>query len=587
MNEKTTRILLVEDNLGDVRLLQEYLKESDSLNADLIHVDCLSEAVACLGEAASYDLVLLDLSLPDSQGLATFSAIQERAGNLPIILLTGNDDESLAVQAVQQGAQDYLVKGKVDADLLARAIRYGIERNRLLVEMEKVREVEQHLAYHDMLTNLPNRLLFYDRMRQALAHARRYSGLVAVLFLDLDGFKAINDRHGHAVGDRLLQAVATRLKGNMRQSDTIARLGGDEFTILLTGIKSMKDVSRTAQKVLSVVSRPFAIDGHQLGVTCSIGVSVFPHDGSDTESLIKRADFAMYRAKNQGKANYQHFDITVVSQAPKQASFENDLRKAIVNHELRIHFQPQVSLATGQITGVEALVRWQHPEFGLLPPSEFIPLAEETGLIVPLGEWVLRSACIQNKVWQVAGYEPLPVAINLSARQFREIGLPETVARVLHETGLSPNFLMLEITETNAMQDVEYTISTLEVLKDMGLGIALDDFGTGHSSLSYLKRFPIDLLKIDKSFVQDVPDDPDDACIITAIVGLSQNLGMNVIAEGVETEKQLAFLRAIRCEQMQGFFFSRPLPTRRTLELFDSGKRLLPGENELAEVTLV
>ncbi len=587
MNEKTTRILLVEDNLGDVRLLQEYLKESDSLNADLIHVDCLSEAVACLGEAASYDLVLLDLSLPDSQGLATFSAIQERAGNLPIILLTGNDDESLAVQAVQQGAQDYLVKGKVDADLLARAIRYGIERNRLLVEMEKVREVEQHLAYHDMLTNLPNRLLFYDRMRQALAHARRYSGLVAVLFLDLDGFKAINDRHGHAVGDRLLQAVATRLKGNMRQSDTIARLGGDEFTILLTGIKSMKDVSRTAQKVLSVVSRPFAIDGHQLGVTCSIGVSVFPHDGSDTESLIKRADFAMYRAKNQGKANYQHFDITVVSQAPKQASFENDLRKAIVNHELRIHFQPQVSLATGQITGVEALVRWQHPEFGLLPPSEFILLAEETGLIVPLGEWVLRSACIQNKVWQVAGYEPLPVAINLSARQFREIGLAETVARVLHETGLSPNFLMLEITETNAMQDVEYTISTLEVLKDMGLGIALDDFGTGHSSLSYLKRFPIDLLKIDKSFVQDVPDDPDDACIITAIVGLSQNLGMKVIAEGVETEKQLAFLRAIRCEQMQGFFFSRPLPTRRTLELFDSGKRLLPGENELAEVTLV
>lgn len=587
MNEKTTRILLVEDNLGDVRLLQEYLKESDSLNADLIHVDCLSEAVACLGEAASYDLVLLDLSLPDSQGLATFSAIQERAGNLPIILLTGNDDESLAVQAVQQGAQDYLVKGKVDADLLARAIRYGIERNQLLVEMEKVREVEQHLAYHDMLTNLPNRLLFYDRMRQALAHARRYSGLVAVLFLDLDGFKAINDRHGHAVGDRLLQAVATRLKGNMRQSDTIARLGGDEFTILLTGIKSMKDVSRTAQKVLSVVSRPFAIDGHQLGVTCSIGVSVFPHDGSDTESLIKRADFAMYRAKNQGKANYQHFDITVVSQAPKQASFENDLRKAIVNHELRIHFQPQVSLATGQITGVEALVRWQHPEFGLLPPSEFIPLAEETGLIVPLGEWVLRSACIQNKVWQVAGYEPLPVAINLSARQFREIGLPETVARVLHETGLSPNFLMLEITETNAMQDVEYTIATLEVLKDMGLGIALDDFGTGHSSLSYLKRFPIDLLKIDKSFIQDVPDDPDDACIITAIVGLSQNLGMKVIAEGVETEKQLAFLRAIRCEQMQGFFFSRPLPTRRTLELFDSGKRLLPGENELAEVTLV
>jgi len=587
MNKKMIRILLVEDNLGDVRLLQEHLKESDSLNADLIHVDCLSEAVACLGEAASYDLVLLDLSLPDSQGLVTFSAIQERAGNLPIILLTGNDDESLAVQAVQQGAQDYLVKGKVDADLLARAIRYGIERNRLLVEMEKAREVEQHLAYHDMLTNLPNRLLFYDRMRQALAHARRYSGLVAVLFLDLDGFKAINDRHGHAVGDRLLQAVATRLKGNMRQSDTIARLGGDEFTILLTGIKSMKDVSRTAQKVLSVVSRPFAIDGHQLGVTCSIGVSVFPHDGSDTESLIKRADFAMYRAKNQGKANYQHFDITVVSHAPKQASFENDLRKAIVNHELRIHFQPQVSLATGQITGVEALVRWQHPEFGLLPPSEFIPLAEETGLIVPLGEWVLRSACIQNKVWQVAGYQPLPVAINLSARQFREIGLPETVSRVLHETGLSPNFLMLEITETSAMQDVEYTISTLEVLKDMGLGIALDDFGTGHSSLSYLKRFPIDLLKIDKSFIQDAPDDPDDACIITAIVGLSQNLGMKVIAEGVETEKQLAFLRAIRCEQMQGFFFSRPLPTRRTLELFDSGKRLLPGDKEFAEVTLV
>ncbi len=552
------KILLVEDNPGDARLIEELIRETGKTEAAITDVGSLATALSVLKDS-TFDVVLLDLSLPDSQGLATFTCVQEHASGTPIILLTGLDDETLAVKAMQQGAQDYLVKGKVEAELLVRAIRYAIERQRLLVEMEKAREFEQHLAYHDVLTNLPNRLLFYDRLAQALTHAKRYSGKLAVFFLDLDGFKELNDSRGHTVGDRLLQIVAQRLKSKLRESDTIARLGGDEFTILLKGINNADDVSRAAVKILELLSEPYLVNDYAVTMSCSIGVSVFPFDGEDAESLIKKADFAMYRAKKQSKGSFQLYNLSMDVTTFKKMSIENSLRTAIAENEFELHFQPQLSLKTGLVTGIESLVRWRHPKLGLVYPGDFIPLAEETGLIVPIGEWVLRSACGQLGIWHKAGFNQLPVAVNLSARQFREISLIETVAGALEDSAIEPGGLVLEITETNAMQDLDYTISTLEVLKEIGVQIALDDFGTGYSSLSYLKRLPIDLLKIDKSFVKDVAKNMDDGAIVSAIVALSKSLGMTVIAEGVETRDQLEFLKSVHCDCMQGFFFSEPV----------------------------
>jgi diguanylate cyclase (GGDEF)-like protein len=586
MEQVSLNILLVEDNPGDARLLVEILKEENTFSAELHHAERLRDALAIL-KKEKIDIILLDLSLPDSFGFETFSCMHEHAQGVPIVLLTGTDDETLAVKALKQGAQDYLFKGQVDSSLLVRSIKYAIERQHLLLEMEKARELEQHLAYHDVLTSLPNRLLFYDRLQQALAHAKRYSGLLAIMFIDLDGFKQINDSKGHAVGDKLLQNVAMRLKQLMRESDTIGRLGGDEFTILLKGVKSAQNIIKVAEKVLHGLAKPYVFDGHTLPLTASIGVSIYPHDGEDIETLIKKADYAMYRAKSSGKNNFQLFNLAMESSGSSRVSLENGLQKAILNDELMVFYQPQVDIKTGVITGLEALVRWQHPKHGLISPADFIPMAEESGLIVPLGQWVLRVACQQNKYWQSAGYPAVPIAINLSARQFRELSLAKTVADVLHESDLEAEYLMLEITESNAMQDVEYTVSTLEVLKEMGVQIAVDDFGTGYSSLSYLKRFPIDMLKIDKSFVLDIPQNPDDASIIAAIVALAHSLGMKVIAEGVETKEQLNFLRSINCDQIQGFYFSPPLQIDRLQQLLDSGQRLERIEYRSTEVKVV
>ncbi len=563
------KALLVEDNAGDAALVRAFLDETQAPEVELVVVFSLADALSSL-EEDRFDIVLLDLSLPDSQGISTFSCMQEQNSVIPIVLLTGNDDEKMAIRAMKQGAQDYLVKGRFDGDLLMRSICYSIERQRLLVQIEKAREVEQHLAYHDVLTNLPNRLLFYDRVEQALVHSKRYKGLVAVLFLDLDGFKNINDRLGHSAGDSLLQEVASRLRRNMRESDTIARLGGDEFTILLKGVESADDVAKAAQKVVHLFSRPFHLGGVGITVTCSVGVSIFPFDGGDTESLVKKADFAMYRVKGANKNGYQLFNASMGSDAFVRISLENSLRHALENQELSVCFQPQASLDGCAITGMEALIRWNHPELGVIPPSEFIPVAEETGLIVALGEWILHSACLQNKVLQEGGYPMMPVAINLSARQFRELRLMETIAGILRETGLDAQYLMIEITETNAMQDLDYTVSTLDVLKEMGVRIALDDFGTGYSSLSRLKKLPIDLIKIDKAFVKDVPENAEDAAIITAIVALARSLGMRVIAEGVEREEQFRFLQEIECDFMQGFYLSKALPTPELIDLLDS-----------------
>ncbi|WP_204368490.1 EAL domain-containing protein [Neosynechococcus sphagnicola] len=418
----------------------------------------------------------------------------------------------------------------------------------------------RYQAFHDLLTNLPNRTLFNDHLLLALASARRHRTPLAVMFLDVDRFKTINDTLGHAAGDRLLQRITERLLSCLRGGDTIARWGGDEFTLLLPQITSIQDVANIAQRALEALKRPFHINMQELHVTSSIGIALFPQDGEDVETLLRNADAALYRAKDQGRNNYQFYLPTMNSTASALLVMENDLHRALERREFVLYYQPQVNIHTWKITGMEALLRWQHPERGLVSPQEFISLAEETGLIVPIGEWVLRTACAQNQAWQAAGLPPMRVSVNLSARQFQQPNLVTTVARILQETELAPKFLELEITETTVMQNIDFTSGMLHDLQQMGISLSMDDFGTGYSSLGYLKQFPLQTLKIDRSFVRDLKTSPKDAAIVTALVTLGQGLNLNVVAEGVETLEQLEKLRSLQCGEIQGFLFSPPLP---------------------------
>ncbi|MGI8738891.1 MAG: EAL domain-containing protein [Gammaproteobacteria bacterium] len=436
-----------------------------------------------------------------------------------------------------------------------------------------------YLAYYDSLTGLPNRQSFVEHLERTQALARRHGRMMAVLFLDLDNFKRINDTLGHTAGDRILEAVAERLTTSVRDSDCIARdlepqinrdvarFGGDEFIVLLTEINHIEDAARVARRILNTLSQPMVLGGQELFVTPSIGIGVFPHDGHDADSLLKNADAAMCHAKEAGRNTYQFYAASMNARALERLGLESRLRKALEHGELLLHYQPQVEVVSGEIVGVEALIRWQNPELGLVSPTEFIPLAEDSGMIVAIGEWVLRTACAQNMAWQNAGCARVRVAVNISGLQFRRSGLVETVQRILAETGLPPEFLELELTESTIMRNAGETIAALQRFKRMSISLSIDDFGTGYSSLSYLKRFPLDTLKIDASFVRDITDDADDKSITTAIIAMAHGLGLKVIAEGVETETQLAFLRKHGCDEVQGFFFSKPLPVDECAEL--------------------
>jgi len=434
---------------------------------------------------------------------------------------------------------------------------------------KQVEEQIRHMAHHDALTQLPNRALLYDRIGQAVAQAQRNREALALLFIDLDRFKTVNDSLGHPVGDRLLKAVGERLMACTRGSDTIARIGGDEFVVLLADLNQPEDARHVAQKVLDSLSEPLMIDGHELKVTPSIGICAYPHDGEDVETLMRNADTAMYYAKQMGRNNYQFFTQAMNDAAQERLVLENDLRHALERGEFTLHYQPQLDLKTGGIIGFEALVRWLHPQRGMVVPSQFIPAAEETGLIGPIGEWVLREACSQARVWHLAGHQQLQVSVNCSAQQFQHEGLVETVGRILRETGLPANRLDLEITESVIIQRSEEVIARFQAFDDMGVRISIDDFGTGYSSLSYLKRFAIHQLKIDQSFVRDISSDPDDAAIVSAIIAISHSLGLNVVAEGVETAEQLAFLRSLGCDAAQGYYFSKPLSAEEFTRLLD------------------
>ncbi len=428
-----------------------------------------------------------------------------------------------------------------------------------ITEQKRAAEHIDRLAHYDALTDLPNRLLFNERCTHALERARREGGKVALLFLDLDHFKHVNDSLGHPVGDALLQAVAQRLKQQLREEDTVARLGGDEFVVILEEVAAAADTEWVARKLLEAFTEVFPVRGHDLSLGISIGISMYPNDGEDVTSLVKNADIALYRAKEHGRGNFQFFEAYLTQVAAERLYIEGELRQAIRRDELAIHYQPQHTLDDGGLAGAEALLRWRHPELGQVPPDRFIPIAEDSGLIVPIGEWVLREACRQAKAWLDSGNPLERVAVNLSGVQIQRGDIVATVSRILAETGLPPERLELEITETYIMRQAERDIRVLEQLRDLGVKLAIDDFGTGQSSLGYLKRLPVDKLKIDRSFVMDIPQDADDAAITRAIVALGHSLRLKVLAEGVETPQQEAFLKELGCDAVQGYYYSKPV----------------------------
>jgi diguanylate cyclase (GGDEF)-like protein/PAS domain S-box-containing protein len=670
------------------------LNEQESHRIDLTHVESMVDAEGRLAEGTT-DIILLDLGLPDAQGLEAVRRAHLAAPRMPLVVLTGIDDESLAARALKEGAGDYLIKGQIEPRSLLRALRYAIERkvmeealftekeqaqvtlnsigdavissdasgkitflnlaaetmtgwrwseaagrpvtdvffsvnalsgnpapnpmtlatevndtvslpaNSLLVgrantripiegsvspiygregrasgsvvvfrDVSLAREMAVQMTHsleHDFLTGLPNRLLLNDRISQAIALAPRHRKQVAVLFLDIDGFKHINDSLGHPIGDKLLQSIARRLVECVRGSDTVSRQGGDEFVVLLSEAEQWEDAAIVAKRMLDSVAEPHGIDQHDLHVTTSIGVSVFPDDGRDAETLIKNADTAMYQAKENGRQSFQFFKQAMNVRAVERQSIEESLQRALERNEFVLNYQPKIDLGTGSITGAEALIRWMHPNRGVVPPTQFIPVAEDCGLIRPIGEWVLREACRQARAWVDDGLTVSTMAVNVSAMELRDVSYLDVLLSVLRETGMDPKRLELELTESVLMKHAESAAVILQTLREQGVQVAIDDFGTGYSSLSYLRKFPIDALKIDQSFVSRVTEAGDDTSIVTAVISMAQSLRLRVVAEGVETLEQLEFLQAHACDEAQGFYFSRPLPAPEFGALLSSG----------------
>lgn len=570
------KVLLVDGNPEDAGLLQEMLEETDFEGFLFHHKSAFQQAIRHLRKN-SFDIVLLDLSLPEVQGVESIRVINSEFPELPIVALTNASNERVVVQAIKEGAQDCLVKGQVDGNLLTRSLRYAIER----------KQAEERLAYlaqYDHLTGLANRTLFKDRLTQAFARADRNNEQVALMFLDLDNFKVVNDTLGHDAGDIILQAVAERLKKCVRATDTVARLGGDEFIIILDGLPKSDVPVVVAQKIINGLAPPFHVGEREVFITTSIGISLYPMDAKNAKDLLKYADRSMYRAKEKGCSNYQFYAAEMNLRATERLTFRSGLYHALDRDEFVLHYQPIVNLRSGKIIGLEALLRWNLPDYGLLYPNRFIDLAEETELIIPIGEWVMRSACASVQKWLNSNLLPFRISVNLSARQFRQKELFNVINHILLETELEPGRLELELTEGTLMEQTETSSSTLMRLKDLGVRISIDDFGTGYSSLSYLRKFPIDTLKIAQTFVKDLTNNSDDAAISKAIIAMAHSLRLEVIAEGVETVEQLSILYAQGCDAAQGYYLGKPLDETEIPTLLAKGS-LMESTESPEEIT--
>ena len=562
MTQSDIQILLVEDNEADARLLQEiFIDVGKDFLYQITHVNELKKALKKLKEK-SYDVILLDLTLPDSHGLNTLIQLQLESSQTPVIVLTGDTDESASLKALEMGAHDYLVKMNVDSELLKRSIRYARERHQTQNRIN-------YLSHHDVLTDLPNRSLLNERMNHFLDKANRFEKMMGVITIDINRFKIINDTLGHEVGDQLLQLTAQRLSMCISTDDTIARVGGDEFTIILDCMNDEHDAELIAQKIIKEINKPFQINDTELFITASIGISSYPNDGTESKSLIKKADIAVHKAKGKGRNNYQIYRMIMETPSLERLALENSLRKALENDEFFVYYQPIVDVLNKRILAMEALVRWNHPDFGIIGPKKFIPIAEEIGIIIPLGEWVLRQACQQNIIWQKMNFVPIQISVNFSAHQFEQKDIADKIKNILTETEMSHSYLNIEITESTLIKDIDHTQSILEDLKKLGVHISIDDFGTGYSSLSYLKRFPIESLKIDQSFIHDIVSNSEDRSITKAIIAMAHSLNMEIVAEGVESNDQLEILRALETEKIQGYFSGQPLPPHEATKLLE------------------
>jgi diguanylate cyclase (GGDEF)-like protein len=562
---KRPGILIVDDDEQIRSLLCSMLNDT----FDCVTVGSAEEAINLL-KVIKFELVISDINMGGISGLDLVPHIVKETPETVVVMISGQHTIDAAIQAMRAGAFDYITK-PFDFDHVETAMQRALVHQRLLESKKcyenglqelvhhRTAEIER-LAYFDTLTDLPNRLLFEDRLTQAIKHAQKNNGPIGALLLRIDRFKEIDDTLGHTIGDRLLRAIAGRIRKSIDEQGTLARFEADDFALLLTEIRGSEDVLGMLEDFIQLLKAPFILDTHQLYVTTSLGVSLYPVDGETSEELLKNAGVALNRAQSLGGNNYQFYQPEMNARALERLTMEGDLRRAIENGELRLHYQPQIDLSTNQILGAEALVRWQHPEFGLLSPAKFIPMAEDTDLILPLGEWCLREACRQLISWQQAGLTDQRVSVNVSPNQFHQKNFVETVGQVLTETNIDPQTLQLEITESSLIQSADNVVSRLTELKEMGLMVAIDDFGVGYSSLGYLKKLPIDLLKIDRSFVSDVTSDPDDAALVMAMITLAHNLRLKVMAEGVETDDQLRFLRLLRCDEAQGYLFGKAEP---------------------------
>ncbi|MDF1596148.1 MAG: EAL domain-containing protein [Acidimicrobiia bacterium] len=561
------RLLLVEDSRADAHLVQLMLDGAEPSSWVMTHVSTLADARSALRNHL-FDCILLDLTLPDADRLEGLEQVRALAPSVPVVVLTGHDDEELALTALHEGAQDYLIKGQVDGALLVRAIRYSVERQRAELELA-------FQSTHDVLTGLPNRILFIDRLGLGLARMRRKPSMLAVMFLDIDGFKFINDSLGHDTGDDLLRAVAERIREALRPGDTVARFGGDEFTILSEEIGDASEAIRIADRLRATLQSPFLLDGQEFFVTASIGIVLADDPDDRPEDLLRDADAAMYQAKDRGKARYELFDEVMRVRVARRIETETGLHRAIENGEFTLLYQPEIELTTGRVVGVEALVSWQHASRGLVGPSEFIPVAEETGLIVPIGSWVLEEACRQGAAWRsrMGPAGPFMMSVNLSARQLLQPGLAAFVHSTLESTGLAPSDLVLEVTETVLIDDADHATRVLNELRAVGVRVSIDDFGTGYASLTYLRRLPVDILKVDQTFVRGLVGEGVDTGIVQTIVDLGARLGLTIIAEGVELEIQAEWLKKLGCRIAQGFYFSVPATAGELEE-----KLLAPGD---------